>query len=89
MRRTWVKLDKKIFDDLGTYLKIGLPFVVILVLDFWSYDLMTLTSGIIGVNSQAAQVVLMNMNELSYSVAMGLQSAGSTFQGNMIGKGDL
>lgn len=89
MRQTWIKLDMNVFNDLGTYLRIGLPFVIILVLDFWSYDLMTLTSGVIGVNSQAAQVVLMNMNELSYSVAVGLQSAASTFQGNMVGKGDL
>ena len=58
-------------------------------LDFMSYEMMTIASGLLGVRQQAAQVVLGNMNELSYMVAMGIQTAGATLQGNRIGKGDL
>lgn len=83
-----MKLDSRTFEDISEYLKISLPFVVTLCLDFWSYDIMTFVSGIIGVSSQAAAVVMMNMCALAYSISSGLQSAAGSFQGNMVGKGD-
>ena len=51
MRQTWVKYDKRTFEDVGQYLEISWPFVVTMCLDFWSYDLMTAMSGVIGVES--------------------------------------
>jgi len=67
---TWP--DRRSLSGLGTYLKIGGPSIVMGCLDFWAYELMTVVSGLIGVRQQAAQVIMMNMCEMSYMVAFGL-----------------
>jgi Na+-driven multidrug efflux pump len=47
-------------------------------IDDWSIELMTVISGRIGVASQATQVILMNMTEMSYMFAYGLQTSACT-----------
>ena len=54
MKDTLIMPDKRTFEDLKSYLAIGLPNVIMLCLDLWAYDLMTIMSGYLGVESQAA-----------------------------------
>lgn len=77
--------DKRALQDLKAYMAIGAPGVLMLALDLWAYDLMTLTAGSIGVKEQAAQVVTMNMSEVCYGVGAGVQTACTTLMGQKIG----
>jgi len=89
LREAFTLPDSRAFRGLGEYLALGIPSVVVLCLDFWAYELMTVASGLLGVKEQASQVIVMNMCEMSFMVAMGLQSAACTVQGNQIGKRDF
>jgi hypothetical protein len=39
----------------------GIPTTVMMCLDWWVWELMILTSGYLGTNAQASQVVMMNI----------------------------
>ena len=42
------------FSGLYEYFMIGLPLLFVLILDYWGWEYMTLASGFIGINEQAA-----------------------------------
>lgn len=46
--------DKKTFRMLSQYLALGVPSVLMMMLEWWAYEVMTLMAGYIGVNEQAA-----------------------------------
>ena len=83
----WISL--KNFSGLGSYIQLGVPMLFVCCLDFWAYECMTILSGIIGIPQQAGQVIVMNMAEMSYQIAWGMQSAACTVLGNQIGLGNL
>lgn len=70
--------DKKIFRGIGQYLSLGVPSAMMLCLEWWAYEVMTLMAGYIGVKEQAAQIVLMNMVAFMFMFALGLSSAACT-----------
>lgn len=69
-------------------MSLGLPAVFMLCLDAWSGDLVMLLSGYIGVDVQAAQIVLGNIVYMLYMVGFGLEKAACVIVGQQIGKGD-
>lgn len=38
--------DRRIFEELGTYFWLGLPFAFMVVLDQWAWELMILLAGV-------------------------------------------
>ena len=82
--------DKRTFDPKGLweYFSIAAPYVVIVLLEFWVYEQMTIASGLLGVKEQACQVILINFLNLNYMVASGIQSTTATVVGNQIGYGN-
>jgi len=70
-------------------MSLGIPSAMMLCLEWWAYEVMTLMSGYIGVKEQAAQIVLMNMIAFMFMFALGLSSAASTTVGQQIGRGDV
>ena len=69
-------------------MKLGIPVMVML----WSEDLafygLTLLSGLISVQDQATQVLLVNLNGQMFVIAVGLQEATTVVIGNSIGDGN-
>lgn len=45
------------------------------MLEWWAYEVMTLMAGYLGVEQQAAQIVLMNIIATMFMCAMGFQTA--------------
>jgi multidrug resistance protein, MATE family len=60
-----------------------------LVLDWWIWEFMVLISGYLGVNEQAATIVVMNVVVLAYMFAVGFETAACALIGQQIGKGDV
>ena len=50
---------------------------------------MTLAAGMMSIPQQAAQVILIYLLQMSFTVVVGLQSPCTTFLGNHIGKGNI
>ena len=80
--------DRRVFFGLKEYLKISLPFIFLLMLDYWTWEYMTIASGFVGITAQATQVLLINMTYFACMVGGGIQSTACTLVGNEIGKGD-
>lgn len=70
-------------------MSVGGPNILQQMLDMLSYEILTLTTGLIGVTEQAAQVMMSMMSEISFTTGMGVSSALCTIMGQQIGKGNL
>lgn len=58
------------------------------MLDYWVWEQMTLASGIISMEDQACQVLIINILMISYMFGSGMQQTTCTLVGNEIGKGN-
>ena len=73
--------NKRTFSGIGQYLALGIPSAMMLCLEWWAYEIMTLMAGYIGVEVQAAQIVLMNIIAFMFMFALGLSTAACTTVG--------
>ena len=51
--------DQRIFKDLGSYFKLALPLIIMIVLDQWVWEFMLILAGRFSVLEQNAQIILM------------------------------
>ena len=52
------------FKSLGPYMRLAIPGTMMLCLEWWAYEIITLMAGYISVNALAAEVVLLNVSYL-------------------------
>lgn len=81
--------DSSSFSDFHSYMSVGGPNILQQMLDMLSYEILTLTAGLIGVTEQAAQVMMSMMSEISFTTGLGVSSALCTIMGQQIGRGNL
>ena len=81
--------DSRTYNDLKTYFSLAIPSTMMLCLDWWVWELMVLISGYLGVDEQAATIVVMNVVSLAYMFIMGFKVSSCTLIGQQIGKGDV
>jgi MATE family multidrug resistance protein len=80
------KLDRQVFTTLWEYIKIGIPTSIIFCFDMWSFAILTYISHYLGINENAAQVILYNLVGLLYAIPLGFNSAACTLVGRNIGR---
>lgn len=71
------------------YLKLGIPSVGLVTLDWWAYEVMTVMAGLFGVEALSSQVLIQNLLGMTYRIGQGLDSAGCTLIGKAIGSGNV
>ena len=81
--------DPKVCSDFCEYLVIGLPGTFIMMSDWGSYEILNLLSGILGVNNQAVQVILSNVQILLFNIPFGIQISTCGIIGQLIGANQL
>ena len=62
---------------------------MLIAMEWWAFEVMSIMAGWIGVNEQASQLVVFNMSCFLYMLPMGLSSATATIIGQEIGKVDI
>ena len=65
--------DSRMFQELGDYLKLGLPSCFMLCLDTYAGSSVTVIAGYVQIETQSAQVVLGSIMVFLYMVARGLE----------------
>jgi len=70
--------DRRIFEDIYAYLKLGVPAAITFSFEIWAYEIMILFSGLLGVNELACTVIVSNFLQAIYSVALGVRTAASS-----------
>ena len=73
------------FTSWGQYIKIGLPSVVMLCAECWAFQVMGVFAGLISVNDQAANTIMMNLVGILFQIPGGAQSAAAAMIGEAIG----
>lgn len=76
-------------ENLAIYLKIALPNVIILMLDWTCFEASSLMAGMLGVKEQAVNVIILNILTVTFQVPYGIQQAGCALVGEKIGAGEV
>ena len=64
--------NKRAFKDIRQYLELGIPSALMVCLEWWAFEVMTLITGYIGVNEQASQVIIINIVAIMYMISLGI-----------------
>lgn len=70
---------------LWQYMKLGLPSMLFIVLEWSSYDVQTVIAGYISLEDQACQIIMLNLTNNLFTLALGINTAACTLIGTQIG----
>ena len=60
------------FRGWAEYLRLSVPATLMLCAEWWAFEILTILSGIIGVNEQASQVIAFNVLAQCFMIPMGM-----------------
>jgi MATE family multidrug resistance protein len=81
--------DLTVFRDVSTYLRIGVPNMLMLCCEWWIFEILTIFSGLLGVTQLAAEVVIVNIITFIFMIPLGISYAASALTGNYLGEGKI
>lgn len=81
--------DRRNFRDVGSYLAISIPSMLLLVFEFSALDIQAILTGHLSLNDQASFVILQNFVLTIYVLPQGVGTAGCTLVGKYLGKGNI
>lgn len=73
--------DSKVYENMDIYLRIGLPNVTIIMLDWTCFEITAVMSGFLGVEQQAVNVLALNITTIVFQIPYGIQQAGCALIG--------
>lgn len=86
IRKTWRWPTREIFQDVGAYLKVGISGAMMLCFEWWAFELLAIFSGLLDVQSLAAEVVTINIVTFIFMIPLGISYAASALTGYFIGR---
>ena len=86
IRKTYTKPDMRMFNDIGTYLKISIPGACMLCFEWWVFELLAIFSGLMSVEALAAEVVIVNIVGFIFMMPLGTSYAASALTGVFLGE---
>ena len=81
-------LNKDSFKGLREYMVFGIPSMVMLVIEWVSFEVMGIYAGILGVYPLGAHTILSNLMTLFYMIPLGLSFATMAHIGTSLGRGE-
>ncbi|XP_071175723.1 multidrug and toxin extrusion protein 1-like isoform X2 [Mytilus edulis] len=85
---SWTGFSKEAFLDWNTFLKLAIPGIFMISVDWWSFEISTLVVGILGNVQLAAHSIVFQINGLIFMIPLGLSSAVCIKIGQHVGAGD-
>ena len=86
IRKTYTLPDKKMFEEIGTYLSIGIPGACMICFEWWVFELLAIFSGLMSVEALAAEVVIVNVVGFVFMIPLGTAYAASALTGVFLGE---
>jgi len=87
--KTLIMPTKEVFKGWFNYLRIAVPTMLMMCLEWWSTSVMTLISGKIGVVELAAYAIAINWSAIIFRSSVGIGAATGTLVGNCIGEKNI
>ncbi|CCC11817.1 hypothetical protein SMACR_04799 [Sordaria macrospora] len=84
-RQAWGGFKRAALRNWGPMVRLALPGMVMVVAEWFAFEILTLASGRIGVAHLAAQSVLVTVTSTTFQIPFPLSIAGSTRVANLIG----
>ncbi|URD82247.1 MATE efflux family protein [Musa troglodytarum] len=88
-KKTWVGFSRGALHDMSSFIKLAVPSATMVCLEFWSFELLVLLSGILPNPKLETSVLSISLNTASmvFMVPFGLGAAVSTRVSNELGAG--
>ena len=86
LRKSWFLMpDRDSFVGLLDYLKLGIPAMMMICLEWWTFEIQTFMASFISVEATATQVIMLNSIYVLFGFTLGVQFAGCALIGKAIG----
>ncbi|CAH1777023.1 unnamed protein product [Owenia fusiformis] len=82
---TWGGWTLDAFQHWGTYMKLAIPGMLMICIEWWSFEIGTFLTGILGLTQQGTQSIVMQIDGLVYNIPLGLGIACSIRVGQYLG----
>ncbi|XP_078687958.1 multidrug and toxin extrusion protein 1-like [Branchiostoma floridae x Branchiostoma belcheri] len=86
--QTWPGWRRDCLQEWGGYVKLAVAGLLMVCLEWWTYEIGTFLTGLIGTVDLAAQGILITLNSLNYMIPMAMGIAASIRVGNELGAGN-
>jgi MATE family multidrug resistance protein len=72
IKDAWFIPNADTFKNIWPYLKLALPGTLMICLEWWTFEAMTLMAGYISVDVTAAEILLLNLCSLLFMIPQGI-----------------
>ncbi|XP_047450305.1 multidrug and toxin extrusion protein 1 [Mugil cephalus] len=87
-KATWGGWSKECLQDWGSYISLAIPSMVMMCVEWWTYEIGGFLAGLISEVELGAQSVVFQLANIAYMFPMGFSIGGSVRVGNALGAGD-
>lgn len=87
-KATWGGWSKECMQDWGSYIRLAIPSMVMLCVEWWTYEVGGFLAGLISEVELGAQAVVYELANVAYMFPMGFSIAGNVRVGNALGAGN-
>ncbi|XP_070685344.1 multidrug and toxin extrusion protein 1 [Pempheris klunzingeri] len=87
-KATWGGWSKECLQDWGSYIRLAIPSMVMMCVEWWTYEIGSFLAGLISEVELGAQSVVYQLANIAYMFPMGFAIAGNVRVGNALGAGD-
>ncbi|KAI2581832.1 solute carrier family 47 member 1 [Homo sapiens] len=86
---TWGGWSLECLQDWASFLRLAIPSMLMLCMEWWAYEVGSFLSGILGMVELGAQSIVYELAIIVYMVPAGFSVAASVRVGNALGAGDM
>ncbi|XP_074536360.1 multidrug and toxin extrusion protein 1-like [Halichoeres trimaculatus] len=87
-KATWGGWSRECLQDWGSYIYLAIPSMVMLCVEWWTYEIGSFLAGLISEVELGAQSVVFELANVAYMFPLGFAIAGNVRVGNALGAGD-
>ncbi|XP_005474797.1 multidrug and toxin extrusion protein 1 isoform X2 [Oreochromis niloticus] len=87
-KATWGGWSRECLQDWGSYIRLAVPGMVMLCVEWWTYEIGGFLAGLINEVELGAQSVVYQLANIAYMFPLGFSIAGSVRVGNALGGGE-
>nr|XP_029528350.1 multidrug and toxin extrusion protein 1-like isoform X2 [Oncorhynchus nerka] len=87
-KATWAGWSWECLEDWDTYVHLAIPSMIMLCVEWWTYEIGGFLAGLISEVELGAQSVVYELANICYMFPLGFSVAGSVRVGNALGAGD-
>ncbi|XP_071066380.1 multidrug and toxin extrusion protein 2-like isoform X1 [Dasypus novemcinctus] len=85
---TWGGWSRDCFQEWGSFIQLAIPSMIMVCIEWWTFEIGTFLAGLINVTELGAQAVVYELASVAYMVPLGFAVSASVRVGNALGAGN-